>query len=149
MPDIVVHARCWLLALMLAAALVRSSAWGFAAHKYIMAAVMPRLPAEIRPFFMANRAAIVEHAIDPDLWRTAGWEEEPPRHFVDMDAYGAYPFADLPHVEADAVARYGQAFVDKNGTLPWRTEEIYGKLVEAFSQKAPATRARTSSSSRR
>ncbi len=80
--------------------------------------------------------SIVEHAVDPDLWRTAGWLEEPSRHFVDMDAYGAFPFKQLPHDYDQAVARYGKAFVDKNGTLPWRTAEIYGKLVEAFTQKA-------------
>ena len=36
--------------------------------------------------------------------------------------------------------RYGREFVDKNGTLPWRTEEIYTKLVEAFTQKAAYSR---------
>jgi hypothetical protein len=57
-----------------------------------------------------------------------------------MDAYGPYPFAALPHDEADAVAKYGRDFVTKNGTLPWRTEEIYTKLVEAFTQKAAYSR---------
>jgi hypothetical protein len=115
-------------------------AWSFEVHKYIMARAIPLLPAAIRPFFAANRTSIVEHAIDPDLWRTAGWEEEPPRHFLDMDAYGSHPFPDLPHVESEAVARYGREFVTKNGLLPWRTEEIYTKLVEAFRQKAPYSR---------
>ena len=117
-----------------------TAAWGFEGHKYIMAAAIPRLPEAIRPFFLANRTFVVEHTVDPDLWRTAGWEQESPRHFVDLDAYGTYPFPDLPHVEADAVARYGQPFVDKNGTLPWRAEEIYRKLVEAFAQKTPYAR---------
>ena len=31
-------------------------------------------------------------------------------------------------------------FVQKNGTLPWRSEEIYRKLVEAFTQQAPYAR---------
>jgi hypothetical protein len=117
-----------------------ADAWGFAAHRYIMSMAITRLPAPLRPFFEANRAEIVEHAIDPDLWRTAGWEVEDKRHFVDMDAYGPYPFADLPHAEADAVAKFTRAFVDKNGTLPWRTQEMYGKLVEAFTQKAGYSR---------
>ena len=117
-----------------------ADAWGFAAHRYIMTMAIPRLPPALRPFFEANRSEIVEHAIDPDLWRTAGWEIEDKRHFVDMDAYGPYPFADLPHVEEDAVAKFTRAFVDKNGLLPWRTQEIYGKLVEAFTQKAGYSR---------
>jgi hypothetical protein len=129
-----------LVLLLLVAAPRPSAAWGFEGHKYIMANAIPLLPPAIRPFFLVNRLSIVEHAIDPDLWRTAGWEQEFPRHFVDMDAYGPYPFANLPHVEADAVAKYGREFVDRNGTLPWRTEEIYRKLVEAFTQKAGYSR---------
>ena len=113
-----------------------AGAWGFEVHKYIMERAIGLLPVEIRPYFEKYKTTIVEHAVDPDLWRTAGWLEEPPRHFVDMDAYGPFPFAQLPHVYDEAVARYGKDFVQKNGTLPWRTEEIYKKLVEAFTQKA-------------
>src|SRR3954467_3965649 len=80
-----------------------ADAWGFAAHRYIMSMAITRLPPQLRPFFEANRAEIVAHAIDPDLRRTAGWEVEDKRHFVDLDAYGPYPFADLPHAEDEAV----------------------------------------------
>lgn len=118
----------------------RAEAWGFEVHKYILARAIPLLPAEIRPFFEKFQGPIVEHAIDPDLWRTAGWEAEPPRHFVDMDAYGSYPFKELPRTYDEAVRRYGKAFVDKNGTLPWRSEEIFAKLTEAFTQQAPYAR---------
>ncbi len=117
-----------------------ADAWGFEVHKYIVERAIPLLPAEIRPFFEKFRTTIVEHAIDPDLWRTAGWEAEPPRHFVDMDAYGPYPFKALPRDYEAAVRRYGKEFVEKNGTLPWRSEEIYNKLVEAFAQKTPYAR---------
>ncbi len=117
-----------------------AAAWGFEAHKFIMARAIPLLPREIRPYFEKYEASIVEHAIDPDLWRTAGWLEEPPRHFLDMDAYGPYPFTGMPHVYDEAVKRYGTEFVLKNGTLPWRADEIYGKLVEAFTQKAGYSR---------
>jgi hypothetical protein len=115
-------------------------AWGFDVHRFVLARAVPLLPAEIRPFFERYQPAIVEHAIDPDLWRTAGWEAEPPKHFVDLDAYGPYPFKELPRDYDEAVKRYGAEFVTKNGTLPWRTEEIYKKLVEAFAQKAPYAR---------
>jgi hypothetical protein len=117
-----------------------TDAWGFEVHRFIMARAIPLLPAEIRPFFDRFQGAIIEHAIDPDLWRTAGWLEEPPRHFVDMDAYGPYPFKDVPRDYDEAVRRYGKEFVEKNGTLPWRTEEIYTKLADAFTQKAPYAR---------
>ena len=117
-----------------------ADAWGFEAHRYITERAIALLPPEIRPFFEKFRDTIVEHSIDPDLWRTAGWEEEPPKHFVDMDAYGPYPFKDLPRDFDEAVNRYGREFVLKNGTLPWRTAEIHAKLVEAFTQKAGYSR---------
>lgn len=117
-----------------------AAAWGFDVHKFIMGRAIVLLPPEIRPFFQKFEPSIVERAIDPDLWRTVGWMEEPPRHFVDMDAYGPYPFKALPHDHAEAVRRYGAAFVEKNGTLPWRAEEIYKKLVEAFTQQSPYAR---------
>ncbi|MFL6278720.1 MAG: hypothetical protein ACJ731_01290 [Vicinamibacterales bacterium] len=117
-----------------------ASAWGIDVHKFITARAIALLPGEIRPYFEKYHAGIVEHAGDPDLWRTVGWLEETPRHFIDMDAYGPYPFKDLPHAYDEAVRRYGLEFVLKNGTLAWRSEEIYKKLVEAFTQKAPYSR---------
>jgi hypothetical protein len=47
--------------------------------------------------------------------------------------YGAPPFDALPHDYNEAVKKFGVEFVTKNGTLPWRTEEIAGQLVKAFS----------------
>lgn len=132
-----------LLALLLLACLACPApvdAWGFEAHRFIMDRAIGLMPPGLRPFFEARRTFLVEHTVDPDLWRTAGWQAEPPRHFLDMDAYGPYPFKDLPHDEAAAVQQRGRDFVDKNGTLPWRTTEIYGKLVEAFRQTTPYAR---------
>ena len=117
-----------------------AAAWGTEVHKFITARAIALLPGELRPFFERYSPMISEHSIDPDLWRTAGFLEEPPRHFVDMDAYGPYPFRELPHDYAAAVGRYGLEFVTRNGTLPWRTEEMYKLLVEAFTQKAPYAR---------
>jgi hypothetical protein len=133
--------RTTLAVMVLALAMpANADAWGFGVHRFITARVIELLPAEIRPFFEKFRTEIVEHSIDPDLWRTAGFEEEPPRHFVDMDAYGPYPFKMLPREFDEAVVRYGRDFVLENGTLPWRTQEIHDKLTEAFTQKATYSR---------
>ncbi len=114
--------------------------WGFAAHQFITARAITLLPAAIRPFFLKYRTAIVEHSIDPDTYRTMGWAEEPPRHFVDMDAYGPFPFTNLPHEYDAAIARVGKEFVEKNGVLPWRLQQVYDWLVEAFRQQTPYAR---------
>jgi hypothetical protein len=115
-------------------------AWGFEAHRFIMGRAIGLLPPEIRPFFEKHAASMVEHTIDPDLWRTAGWEAESPRHFLDMDAYGEPPFAALPRDYDAAVKKYGLEFVTKNGLVPWRTAEMHAKLTEAFAQKTPYAR---------
>ena len=44
-----------------------------------------------------------------------GWTDEEPRHFLDMDSYGPFPFKDLPHDYNAAVATRGADFVKKNG----------------------------------
>jgi hypothetical protein len=118
-----------------------SAAWGFEAHKFIVDRMIALLPAELRPLFEQRRAFIVERAIDPDLWRNVGWDEEPPNHFLDFDheAFGPYPFEGLPRDYADAVQKFGKEFINQQGTLPWRTAEFYGRLQREFaSLKRPA-----------
>ena len=107
-------------------------AWSLEVHAFIMDRAIGLLPDPIRPFFEKNRTFLVEHTIDPDLWRNAGFEDEPPRHFVDMDAYGKFPFPDLPEDRDRAIEKYGPDFVRRNGELPWRTSEMFGRLRRAF-----------------
>ena len=110
-------------------------AWGYEAHKTIMDRAIAFLPAELRPLFEQNRATLVERAIDPDTWQIAGFDaQESPHHFLDLDwdGYGTYPFAGLPRDYTAAVAKFGKARIEQNGTLPWRVEEVYGDLRRAF-----------------
>lgn len=111
-----------------------ASAWGFEAHKFIVDRMIELLPAELKPLFEKRRAFIVERSIDPDLWRTAGWEEEPPNHFLDFDfeAFGPYPFDALPRDYDAAVQKFGKSVITEQGTLPWRTAEFYGRLQREF-----------------
>jgi hypothetical protein len=117
-------------------ALLQSSAlaWGFEAHRFITDQAIALLPPELKPFYESRKAFIVEHSIDPDLWRSAGFDQEPPNHFLDMDyeGYGAYPFDALPRDYDKAVQKFGRATVEEQGLLPWRTQEMYGNLQRAF-----------------
>lgn len=108
-------------------------AWGFAAHQYIMRRAIDLLPAEIKPFFEQRREEVVARVKDPDLWRTAGWPEDP-NHFMDFGVkeYGAYPFADLPREYTAALQKFGQATLVRNGRLPWRFAEVFGSLRRGF-----------------
>ena len=124
-----------LAALALVAAPHSTQAWGFEAHRFVMDRAIALLPSELRPIFEANRAALVERAIDPDTWQNAGFDAvESPNHFLDLDwdGYGRYPFAGLPRDYTEAIAKFGRARIEQNGTVPWRVEEMYGSLRRAF-----------------
>jgi hypothetical protein len=108
-----------------------SFAWGFAAHRFIAEQMIALLPAPIRPLFESRKAYIVERCVDPDLWRNV-FPEEDPNHFVDLDYYGKYPFTELPREYDRAIQKWGREVVHEQGTLPWRTAEIYGKLQREF-----------------
>ena len=109
-------------------------AWGFEAHRLVMDQAIALLPEALRPLFEKQRALVVERAIDPDTWRTAGFEEEAPNHFLDIDwsGYGKYPYNELPRDYTAAIAKFGRERVHENGTVPWRTEEYFGNLRRAF-----------------
>src|SRR5688500_7528020 len=112
-----------------------AQAWGFEAHKFIMERAIALLPAELRPMFERDRATLIERSIDPDTWQNAGFDAiESPNHFLDLDweGYGKYPFAQLPRDYTAAVAKFGRARIEQNGTVPWRTEEMFGNLRRAF-----------------
>lgn len=123
-------------ALILAVVLTPSpaDAWGFEAHKWIMDRAIALLPSELRPFFEANRATVVERSIDPDTWRTAGFTAESPNHFLDLDweGFGKYPFTELPRDLQAAIAKFGRERIEEMGTVPWRAEEFHGNLRRAF-----------------
>ncbi len=111
-----------------------ASAWGFDAHRFIAARMIALLPPELKPLFEKRRDFVVERAVDPDLWRNVGWEEEPPNHFLDFDyaAFGPYPFTALPRDYDLAVQKFGRTLIHEQGLLPWRTAEFYGRLQREF-----------------
>lgn len=123
-----------LMCTLFLSAATTAHAWSFDVHRYITDRAIALLAPEIRPFFEKHRAMIVEHSIDPDLWRNVGFDEETPRHFLDMDAYGAAPFSALPRDYDEAILKFGPEKIRENGTLPWRTQEIYARLVQAFAR---------------
>ena len=99
------------------------------------------LPPELKPFFEHFRSEVVVRAVDPDLWRNAGWNDDP-NHFVDfgMPELGPYPFSALPRDRGAALEKFGVRVMDRVGYLPWREAEMFGNLrraFEGFSKQAP------------
>src|SRR5262245_48114226 len=112
----------------------RASAWGFTAHRLIMARALDLLPPELKAFYERNRDEIVARATDPDLWRNVGFEEEEPNHFINFGArdYGEFPFVTLPREYGAALEKFGIATLRRNGLVPWRFQEAFGNLRRAF-----------------
>ena len=110
-----------------------ASAWGFAAHRFIMRRAIDILPAELKPFFVQHRDELVLRVVDPDLWRNVGWEDDP-NHFVNFGApeLGPYPFTVFPREQGAALGKFGAAALKRLGTLPWRADEEFGNLRRAF-----------------
>ena len=120
------------------------SAWGFEGHRLITQRAIDGLPADVKPFFQARADFIVEHSGDPDLWRqvdlTGALGNEDPNHFLDFDGFGEpSPFPNVPREWKAVVQKYGAELANKNGRLPWRTEEIFNKLVASFTDMQRGT----------
>src|SRR5262249_9889056 len=108
-------------------------AWGTAAHRFMVGRAIDLLPAELKPFFEHFRREIVVRVVDPDVWRTVGWDDDQ-NHFLDFGVpeFGAYPFTALPREYGDAIEKFGMATLKRDGLLPWRVAEEFGNLRRAF-----------------
>ena len=122
-----------IVALVLVLAPAPAWAWGAVAHQLIMRKVVERLPPALKPFFEKYEAELVLRVNDPDLWRNIPWDDDA-NHFIDFGVpeYGKPPFTELPREYGAAVARFGINTVKRNGTLPWRVEEMAGNLRRGF-----------------
>lgn len=106
-------------------------AWGRNAHRLIINKAVDTLPADIRPFFEANRGFLMQHVTDP-LDALAKNPSERRNNFIALDKYGRFPFEALPRSYKSAVAKYGKMKLDADGLLPWQIGVYSERLTEAF-----------------
>ncbi len=88
-------------------------------------------------FFKPNIQFITDHAVDPDKRRYAV-KEEAPRHYIDIDNYGKYPYKELPRKYDDAVKKYSLDTITENGIVPWWIQTMQQRLTNAFKEKNEA-----------
>ena len=84
--------------------------------------------------YKPNIEFLSEHAVDPDKRRYAV-AAEGPRHFIDIDHYGKYPYAALPNNWKDAVEKFGEDSLIANGIVPWHVQIMMNRLTKAFKEK--------------
>lgn len=111
--------------------------WGFFAHRRINYQAVFLLPPEMMVLYKPHIEFLAEHAVDPDKRRYAV-KEEGPRHYIDIDHYGMYPFDSLPRNWNEAVARYSADTLTKYGIVPWWIQTMLYRLTSAFKEKNQA-----------
>ena len=111
-----------------------SYCWGFYAHQKINYYAVFLLPPEMLVLYKPNITFITEHAVDPDKRRYIV-KQEGPRHFIDIDHYGKYPYPNLPRKWKDAVAKYGEDTLNTYGIVPWHIQTMLARLTNAFKEK--------------
>lgn len=85
-------------------------------------------------FYKPHINFITEHATDPDKRRYA-IAPEGPRHYIDIDHYGAYPYVELPRRWIDAVDKFGEDTLHTYGIVPWHVQIMLARLTKAFKEK--------------
>ena len=114
-----------------------SFCWGFYAHRKINYFAVFLLPPEMMVLYKPQIDFLSEHAVDPDKSRYA-IPEEGPRHYIDIDHYGSYPYDALPRKWNDAVAKYSEDTLNAYGIVPWWLQTMLYKLTDAFKEKNQA-----------
>lgn len=113
---------------------IKSFCWGFYGHRKINYHAVFLLPPEMMVLFKPQIDFLSEHAVDPDKRRYAV-PEEGPRHYIDIDRYGRYPYPDLPRKWEDAVAKYSEDTLNTYGIVPWWLQTMLYRLTNAFKEK--------------
>ncbi|CAN5360103.1 hypothetical protein BH11BAC5_BH11BAC5_06650 [soil metagenome] len=108
--------------------------WGFYAHQKINYYAVFLLPPQMMVLYKPNISFISEHAVDPDKRRYAV-ADEGPRHFIDIDHYGAYPYTVIPRKWKAAAAKFGEDSLSEYGIVPWHIQTMLARLTAAFKEK--------------
>jgi hypothetical protein len=112
----------------------RVHAWGFYGHQLINRMAVYLLPPEMLIFYKPNIDFVSEHAVDPDKRRYAV-SSEAPRHYIDLDRYGTYPYPEIPRVWSLAVAKWTEDTLQAHGIVPWWMQVMLQRLTDAFKEK--------------
>lgn len=118
---------------MLLTTLLLTGSWGFFAHMRINELSIFILPTGMNRFFKNNISYISSHATDPDKRRYADTAEAA-RHYLDVEVYERV-IDSIPRKWDDALKRYGDTRLQKNGILPWQIQRSYYQLVNAFKDR--------------
>ncbi len=105
--------------------------FGFFAHRKINRMAVFTLPPEMIGLYKEHIEFLAERSVDPDR-RAHAIEGEAPRHYIDIDHYGAEPFVVMPKKWTDAVSVFSEDTLMLYGVLPWHIDVMMHRLTRAF-----------------
>ncbi|RYY38725.1 MAG: hypothetical protein EOO08_12975 [Chitinophagaceae bacterium] len=117
--------------LLLAIVIVGLSSWGFLVHRTSTQLAVYQLPETMQHFFYDGMDYLVRYSVRPDQRRN-GDPSEGPKHFIDIERFGANAATAMPLDWNSAVARYGEDSLKRNGIVPYWVINQKEKLTEAF-----------------
>src|ERR1700712_2051269 len=123
-----------ILTLCLFAIQPRVFCWGFFAHQKINYYAVFLLPPQMLVLYKPNIGFITAHAVDPDKKRYMV-SSEGAHHYIDIDHYGKYPFAELPQRWTAAVEKFSADTLRAHGIVPWWIQTMEQRLTAAFRAK--------------
>jgi hypothetical protein len=96
-------------------------AWDSVTHREITYLAIRALPnSPLKDLFLHDASRLEYFSVQPDVIRAKyGDESEKIRHYIDLEYYGAHPFDVLVPGRAAMIKRFGEATLQRSGTLPW------------------------------
>lgn len=112
-----------------------SYSWGENADRLVANKAVDTLPAEMQPFFQANRQFLVQHVTDLQEAvpkSVIPFEHPRPPDFIELDHFGPFPFSALPREYKNAISKFNRRTLDEYGVLPWQVGLYSKRLTDAF-----------------
>jgi hypothetical protein len=109
-------------------------AWDSRTHKLIVRLAISGLPpGPVKTIFAENSPQLEEFAVEPDtVLRPPYGDAEGRRHYIDLENFGADPFARLTPDFAAMQREVGLPLLERSGTLPWAIEDEAARRASAW-----------------
>ncbi len=91
------------------------------------------MPEPLFSFYKIHEKRLIKDAVNPDNRRYVD-SLEGSRHFLDVENYPD-SIPQMPIYRSQAIQKYGAAFLNQHGQLPWQIQISYLNLIKAFYEK--------------
>ena len=108
--------------------------WGFKAHQIIVQMAVFTLPTEMIPFYKKHWQELKQASIQPDIRRYV-WEDEKPRHYIDLDHYSTSDQDSLQKSWNDVLRSIPEDTLLEYGILPYALSLTKYNLTSAMKEK--------------